>query len=79
MADKEIKLCPLAGYDTATLPEGHVLLAVEFVRSERERLLRKTTTLRLAMTAAQADELAKALQTGAEKSRLRHSAESSRH
>tara|TARA_R110002074_G_scaffold78523_1_gene177699 strand:- start:1271 stop:1510 length:240 start_codon:yes stop_codon:yes gene_type:complete len=60
MSQPEIPLLPLAGYATATLPEKHVMLKLEFLASPFDRPA--TAQFRnFGMTAPQARELADAL------------------
>lgn len=59
-ADNDLILCPLAGYSTATM-EGGTMLLLEFVRREEELSSGVRHTLRLAMTRAQARALGQAV------------------
>lgn len=82
MANEDmITLHPVVGWETATVPQGGVLLAMSYLPGEPSRPLTTeqmhalAEVLRFAITAAQCDELALALQTAAKKSRERQNAE----
>lgn len=76
-ADDDIRLFPVVGWETATLPEGNVLLTVNYLPGEPSRRLTTEQMHALAdvhrfgITAAQCDELAEVLQRAAASTRER--------
>lgn len=61
-----IKLFPLSGYQTHTIPDACVLLALELVPNEEAFRTGARTSLQVGIRAAQARELAQALLRAAE-------------
>jgi hypothetical protein len=61
MEQEDVSLCPLAGWSLATLPEGHVMVSVDYVTSLAELMSGARRSLRLSMTVAQAAELGQAI------------------
>lgn len=73
---KDIMLAPLAGWTTATLPEGNLMLELQLLAgstppADPAELERRKQPLRVSMTAAAADELAGVLQRAAAEARRR--------
>lgn len=65
----EIKLCPVTGWTTGTLPDACVLMTIEHVMTEAELVSGKRHELTFALTNAQAIELADTLLRKAKLSR----------
>ena len=59
-----IKVCPMAGWATGTLPEKKVLLEVQFITHPSEKA-KDARSLNFAIGAFQANELGQALQRAA--------------
>jgi len=74
--DKEIKLNPLVGWEIGSLPGANVMVALQYVTSEGELLAKTPHSLRLAMSAAQCDQLAETLRRKAVEAREREKRES---
>lgn len=82
MADDEtIRLFPVVGWQLGTLPEGNVLLVLNYLPGEptkpltTEQMHALSELHRFGITAAQCDELAAALQKYAKESRTRQTSE----
>jgi hypothetical protein len=82
MADEEsIRVFPVVAWQTATLPNGHVMLALSYLPGEPSKPLTIEQAHALAevhrfgMSGAQCDELAQELQRVADRSRQRQSDE----
>lgn len=79
MTDEEIaKAYPLAGYSTHTLPGAHVLMHFLLVPNEQALQTEERLSIPVTMTAAQAAELADALQRAATAARMGQAPSTSR-
>lgn len=63
---ESIKMTPLAGWTTHTLPQKHLLLTLDVIPSEQALQTGERLAYRVPMSSSQACELAAALLTGAE-------------
>lgn len=69
--EEDIALCPLTGWTTGTLPEGHVMALLRYVNTPEQLETGVRFSVRLVMTDAQADALAEEIRSTSAKSRLR--------